>query len=53
MRPQILSNVVSLVGWTVVAAAPSVNVICVGRFVNGLAAAAIALAGKEKEVVLN
>ena len=42
----ILSNVVSIVGWTIIAAASSVSVICVGRFISGLAAASIALAGE-------
>ena len=47
----IVSNFLSLVGWTVIAAASSVTVICVGRFINGLAAAAIALAGKHHKPV--
>ena len=41
----ILSNVVSMIGWIIIAAANSVTTICIGRFINGLAAAAVALAG--------
>jgi MFS family permease len=41
-------NFLSLVGWIVIATAPSVIIICLGRFLNGMAAAAIALTGKKQ-----
>jgi hypothetical protein len=41
------ANFFSLIGWIVIASAPSITVICVGRFLNGMAAATIALAGKQ------
>ena len=47
-KSMIASNFLSLVGWIVISAAPSVTVICIGRFINGLAAAAIALSGKKR-----
>jgi hypothetical protein len=42
----IAANVLSLVGWVVIVCASSVIVVCVGRFLGGVAAAAITLAGK-------
>ena len=42
----IACNALSLVGWIVIAWAPSVTVICVGRFLGGMAASSISLSGK-------
>ena len=39
-------NVILLTGWIIIAWAPSVTVICVGRFLGGLAASAIAISCK-------
>ena len=46
----ILSYVISIIGWTIIAAATSVTVICIGRFISGLAAAAIAMTGEWGQV---
>ncbi len=43
----IAANALSLVGWVVIAWAPSVAVICVGRFLGGVAAASITLSCKQ------
>jgi len=42
----VAANALSLVGWVVIAWAPSVAVICVGRFLGGVAAASITLSCK-------
>jgi MFS family permease len=42
----IAANVLSLVGWTVIVCASSVIVVCVGRFLGGVAVAAITVTGK-------
>jgi MFS family permease len=47
----IAANFLSLVGWTVIVCAPSVIVICVGRFLGGVAVAAITLTGKQPFLV--
>lgn len=43
----IACNALSLVGWIVIAWAPSVTVICVGRFLGGVAASSMTLSGME------
>jgi hypothetical protein len=43
----IVSHLVSLAGWTVIAAGSSVEVICIGRFFAGLAAASTAITGQK------
>jgi predicted MFS family arabinose efflux permease len=43
----ISANFLSLVGWIVIVCAPSVIVICVGRFLGGVAVAAITVTGKD------
>jgi hypothetical protein len=41
----IVSQVIGLAGWTLIGAAVDLSMICVGRFVAGVAAAATALIG--------
>ena len=43
----ILSQVISLAGWIIVCAAFDVSMICIGRFICGIAAASTALIGKQ------
>ena len=43
----IVANVLSLVGWTVIVCASSVTIVCVGRFLGGVAVAAITVTGKQ------
>ena len=44
----IASHLVNIAGWIVIAAASSVAVVCFGRFLAGLAAAAAAITGQKK-----
>ena len=43
----ILAQVISLTGWIIVCAAFDVPMICIGRFICGIAAASTALIGEQ------
>jgi MFS family permease len=43
----IAANFLSLVGWIVIVCSTSVIVVCVGRFLGGVAVAAIIVTGKQ------
>jgi predicted MFS family arabinose efflux permease len=45
----IAANALSLVGWTVIVFASSFIVVCVGRFLGGVAVAAITVTGKQRQ----